>query len=43
MIRSANRDERLVRPDDFLSDNLYEYNMLTKEVSLSVDPKAVLN
>lgn len=43
MIRSANRDEGIVRPDDFLSDNLYEYNMDTRRVSLSVDPKAVLN
>ena len=43
MIRSANRDERIVRPDDFLYDNLYEYNMDTRRVSLSVDPKAVLN
>ena len=43
MIRSANRDERIVRPDDFLSDNLYEYNMYTRKLSLSIDPKAVLN
>ncbi|MDO4487006.1 MAG: DUF5688 family protein [Bacillota bacterium] len=43
MIRSANRDERIVKPDDFLSDNLYEYNMDTRKVSLSVDPEAVLH
>ena len=43
MIRSANRDEGVVRPDDFLSDNLYEYNMYTRKLSLSIDPKAVLN
>lgn len=43
MIRSANREERIVKPDDFLSDNLYEYNMATRKVTLSVDPKAVLS